>query len=135
MEAQEYLYKGIDSAGKTILIADDDHTTHISYKKILTKAGFNVEHAYDGLETFDKACTLLPDIILLDISMPYMDGRDICQKLKSEKKTNRIKIIMLTSKDQQHDRLVGFEAGADEYIIKPCSPFFLTRTLRTICSR
>jgi len=74
----------------------------------------------------------LPDILLLDISMPKMDGRDVCKKLKSEPGTSQIRIIMITGKDLHSDRLVGFSVGADEYIEKPCSVYYLERSIKAL---
>ncbi len=116
--------------GKTIMIADDDSTTHVKFRKLLASRGFTVLHAYDGQQAYRMATELRPDIILLDISMPLMDGRDVCRKLKSAAETKGICIIMITGRDMPSDRQVGFEVGADEYIEKPCTPFYLERTIR-----
>ena len=112
-----------------ILIADDDKTIHISFTKPLVNLGHEVLNAYDGVEALQLAQTEGPDLILLDVTMPLMDGRDVCKKLKGSDETKEITIIMLSAKDQQFDRQVGFEMGADDYIIKPCSVSFIERVL------
>ncbi len=119
-------------AGKKILIADDDRTTHIKFRKFLITNGFKIFNAYDGAAAFSIALEHIPDVLLLDISMPKMDGRDVCKKLKSQPDTSQIKIIMITSRDQHYDRLLGFAVGADEYIEKPCSIYYLERSLKAL---
>jgi DNA-binding response OmpR family regulator len=61
----------------------------------------------------------LPDLVILDVSMPILDGRTVCKKLKEYPKTKGIKVLMVSAKDEQHDRVLGFEVGADEYLGKP----------------
>lgn len=112
-----------------ILIADDDRTIHLSFTKFLTEQGHEVLHAYDGPQTLDQASSDLPDLILLDITMPGGDGRNICQQLKGGAKTAAIKIIMLTARESQFDRTLGLELGADDYITKPCSIPYLDRAI------
>lgn len=121
--------------GKKILIADDDHTTHIKFRKFLGSNGFEVLNAYDGEEAYSMAKEHLPDILLLDISMPKMDGRDVCRKLKAQPDTEQIQIIMITGKDLHSDRLVGFSVGADEYIEKPCSIYYLERSIKALLNK
>ncbi len=133
MESHELMIlKPGDVTGKKILIADDDRTTHIKFRKFLIANGFEVFNAYDGATAFSIALEHIPDVILLDISMPEMDGRDVCRKLKSQPDTSKIKIIMITSRDQHYDRLLGFAVGADEYIEKPCSIYYLERSINAL---
>ena len=63
----------------------------------------------------------LPDLVILDVTMPQLDGRTICRKLKSYPKTRGVKVLMITGRSEQSDRLVGFEVGADEYLVKPAT--------------
>ena len=120
---------------KKLLIADDEKYLHDLLTKVLSGDDFDILHAYDGKETLRLAQEQLPDLILLDVMMPAMDGRDICKKLKNDPETKRIKIIMLTAKDQQHDRILGLQLGADDYIPKPCSMNYLVRRIRMACDR
>ena len=115
-----------------ILIADDDRTIHISFTKFLTEQGNEVLHAYDAVETSQLAVQERPDLILLDITMPAGDGRNICQHLKSDPTTQSIKIIMLTARDTQYDRTLALELGADDYIAKPCSIPYLDRVITQV---
>ena len=112
-----------------ILIADDDRTIHLTFTKFLTNQGNEVLHAYDAKETIDLALSERPELILLDITMPSGDGRNICQQLKSDPGTQAIKIIMLTARDSQYDRTLALGLGADDYISKPCSVSYLDRSI------
>ncbi len=115
-----------------ILIADDDRTIHVKFTKPLTKEGFEIFNAYNGSEAVEMAQAHLPDLVLLDLTMPEMDGRDVCKFLKNSPDTKDIKIIMLTAKDEQFDRLLGFELGADEFISKPCSAAYIIRIIQQL---
>lgn len=115
-----------------ILIADDDATIHASFTKPLAQKGFEVFNAYDGKEALRIAEEQLPEIILLDLLMPEMDGRDVCTKLKNNPETKHIFIVMLSSKDQEWDRKLGLTLGAEEYIEKPCDLVFLNLVINKI---
>jgi DNA-binding response OmpR family regulator len=114
---------------KKVLVADDNAMVHQLYESCLGEE-FDLLHAHDGAETLFMAVDLMPDLILLDIMMPLLDGRSICRQLKKHPRTAKIKIVMLTAKDSQADRLVGFEVGADDYLVKPCQPDYLLRCIR-----
>ena len=114
---------------KKMLIADDSHYSHEIYTAFFGDE-FEYLHAYDGADALALAIAELPELIILDLMMPLLDGRAICKKLKSYPKTKDIKIIMVTAKNSQSDRLVGFEVGADDYIEKPCSLELLARSVR-----
>ena len=118
-----------------ILIADDEKYLHDLLVKVLSADEFDILHAYDGIETLRLAEEQLPDLIVLDVMMPAMDGRDICKKLKNNPETKDMKIIMLTAKDQQHDRILGLQLGADDYISKPCSMNYLARRIKIASDR
>ena len=115
-----------------ILIADDDKTIHISLTKPLQESGHEVLNAYDGLEALDKVNQEKPDLVFLDISMPGMDGRNVCKAIKENEETKNITVIMLTAKETQFDRQVGFEVGADDYLSKPCSVMYIERAIRKL---
>jgi len=118
-----------------ILLGDDEKYLHDLVAKALSADEFDILHAYDGKETLRLAEEQLPDLIVLDVMMPSMDGRDICKKLKNNPETKGMKIIMLTAKDQQHDRILGLQLGADDYIPKPCSMNYLVRRIEMACDR
>ena len=115
---------------KKILIADDDTYVHELFTAVLSSNEFDIIHAYDGQETVERVDNEQPDLIVLDIMMPIKDGRDICRDLKKNPRTKDIKILMLSGKDEQLDRIVGFESGADGYIAKPFSPSHVARRIK-----
>ena len=115
-----------------ILIADDDSTIHMTYTKPLQDNGYEVFNAYDGDEAMAMVESHKPEFLVLDISMPGMDGRDICKELKSSPDTEHIRIIMLTARKEHFERRVGIEAGADDYLEKPCPVFYLERAINTL---
>lgn len=114
-----------------MLIADDNRYSHEIYTSFFGDE-FEYLHAYDGAEALLMAIDELPELIILDLLMPLLDGRAICMKLKNYPKTKSLKIIMVTAKNSQSDRLVGFEAGADDYLDKPCSMELLARSIRNL---
>ena len=116
------------SKKKKLLIADDDEKIHQLYDDCF-QGKFEIVHAYDGADALMLAVGHHPDLILLDIMMPMLDGRTICKKIKGNPMTKDIKIIMVTGKIEQTDRLVGFELGADEYVEKPVTITYLTRAI------
>ena len=118
-----------------ILLADDDIYVHELLTAVLSSDEFDIIHAYDGQETIERVDDELPDLIVLDIMMPIKDGRDICQALKKNPKTKDIKILMLSAKDQQFDRILGFEIGADDYVTKPFSPNYLASKIKRMCEK
>jgi len=115
---------------KKILIADDDNHVHEMLTVVLSSDEFEIMHAYDGQETVERVDEELPDLVVLDIMMPIKDGRDICRDLKKNPKTKDIKILMLSARDQQFDRILGLEVGADDYETKPFSPDHLGRKIK-----
>ena len=117
------------SEKKKLLIADDDSLLHKMYGDAFGKE-FEVLHAYDGAEALILAIEHRPALILLDILMPLLDGRTVCRKLKDHPATKDCKVIMVTGKGEQSDRLVGFEVGADDYVEKPVSLDYLARMVK-----
>ena len=115
---------------KKILIADDDTYVHELLTAVLSSNEFDIIHAYDGQETVERVDNEQPDLIVLDIMMPIKDGRDICQDIKKNPRTKDIKILMLSGKGEQLDRILGFEIGADDYIAKPFSPSHVARRIK-----
>jgi len=104
---------------KTVLIADDENDIVESLQFMLESEGFNVLTAFDGEEALQSARTNNPDIILLDVMMPKINGYKVSRLLKFDKKFQDIPIIMLTARSQDEDKLIGEETGANEYITKP----------------
>jgi DNA-binding response OmpR family regulator len=107
---------------KKILVVEDDPDLVELLSFNLRGCGFTVSTASDGLDALNKARTILPDLILLDLMLPELDGFGVCEILRREPETARIPIIMVTAMSSQFARLAGLEAGANDYITKPFSP-------------
>jgi DNA-binding response OmpR family regulator len=123
---------------KKLLIADDKQGIHDVITRslaLLCDDRYEIIHTYDGEETLRLARKELPDLILLDILMPRVDGRDICKELKNNLETKDIKIILVTGKGEQHDRILGLELGADDYITKPFSINYLARRIERLLQK
>src|SRR5437899_11913589 len=108
-------------AGMKILIIEDERalTDVLTYN--LQRDGYEVSVAHDGQEGLRKAQTTLPDLILLDLMLPIMNGLDVCRELRAGERTKEIPIIILTAKAEETDQVVGFSLGADDYVTKPFS--------------
>jgi CheY-like chemotaxis protein len=106
------------SETKTILVADDSPTIVEIMKFMLGAMGYNVEVATDGVEAIERAYAVHPDLILLDIEMPKMNGYQVCRLIKADRATNQIPVLILTSRDLAADRFWGLATGADEYVVK-----------------
>jgi signal transduction histidine kinase len=102
-----------------ILVVDDSALIVSLIEKVLKENGYQVIKAYDGEEALSKVSDEKPDIIILDIIMPKIDGLEVLRRLKSNKETSLIPVVMLTSDDYLEDKIKGFKSGADDYIIKP----------------
>lgn len=112
---------------KLILVVDDEAPIVDILKFNLTKAGYNVIAAYDGEEGLSLALTKKPDLILLDLMLPKMDGFDVCKKIREKLS---VPIIMITARDEEVDKVLGLELGADDYITKPFSVRELTARVK-----
>jgi two-component system response regulator VicR len=112
-----------------ILIVDDEKNIVDILSYNLVKEGYEVEAAYDGRAGLEAARTCSPDLILLDVMLPYMDGFEVCSEIR---KTDRLTpIIMLTAREEEHDKVYGLELGADDYITKPFSVRELLARVKT----
>ncbi|MGQ9603581.1 MAG: GGDEF domain-containing response regulator [bacterium] len=105
--------------GQRILVVDDEEHIRKIVKFQLEKAGYTVDLAKDGLEALQSIEKSPPDLVLLDLMMPRMDGYEVCRRLKSNYQTSHIPVIMVTAKAELEDKLQGFEGGANDYIAKP----------------
>ena len=101
---------------KKILIIEDEKTISDIIQFNLTKEGFEVETAYDGKDGLEKALNGKPDLILLDLMLPLMDGFQVCKRVRE---VSNVPILMLTAKEEEVDKVLGLELGADDYITKP----------------
>jgi diguanylate cyclase (GGDEF)-like protein len=118
-----------------ILVADDDDDI-VSFVQVnLRLEGFEVATASDGEQALEAAIELVPDLIILDIMMPKLDGLEVCRRLRSESRTKNISIIMLTARSLTAEKVVGLTAGADDYIIKPFDPLELVARVKSALRR
>ena len=120
---------------KKILIVDDDFDTLHMVGKMLERHGFKILAANNGEKAIQLAKAELPDLIILDVMMPGMDGYEVTKKLRALESTAFIPIILFTAKSQVDDRLEGFEAGADDYLTKPTHPTELIARVKSILTR
>ena len=104
---------------KTILVVDDEKSIRELLVFNLEKEGYNTIEASDGAEAVDKALECKPDLILLDVMLPRLDGISVCKKLRYALNINTIPILMISARDTESDKIVGLEMGADDYITKP----------------
>jgi diguanylate cyclase (GGDEF)-like protein len=118
-----------------ILIADDDEDIVRFIEVNLRLEGFDVVTAFDGEQTLRRARSDMPDLILLDIMMPIVDGYEVCERLRRDASTKNISIIMLTAKSLSADKVVGLTLGADDYVIKPFDPIELIARVKSTLRR
>ena len=119
-------------SAQTVLIADDDAKIRELLELYLTKEGFAVEQAADGAEAILKAQQLKPDLIVLDVMMPVLDGMEVCRQVR---KFSRVPVIMLTARVEDDDRILGLELGADDYVGKPFNPRELVARVKAVLRR
>jgi two-component system, OmpR family, phosphate regulon response regulator PhoB len=108
-----------------LLIVDDETSLVEVLAYNFTREGFTVATAGDGREALQKCRSLVPDVVLLDVMLPVMDGLQVCRQIRGDAKLKDVRVIMLTAKGEETDEVVGFNLGADDYVSKP----FRTRTL------
>jgi twitching motility two-component system response regulator PilH len=121
-----------DSGSATILIVDDSPTDVHVFKKIMEKQGYQTEIARDGQEGIDVAKRVHPDLILMDVVMPVLNGFQATRKLRNDPETADIPVIMVTTKDQQTDINWGKRQGASEYLVKPVAPADLLAKIKAL---
>ncbi len=114
---------------KKILVVDDEQDLVETIRLKLSSEGYKVEAAYTGIQALEKAKQSKPDLILLDIMMPELNGYQVCKKIKEDNTLKNIPVVMLTAKAQESDKFWGLETGADDYITKP---FEFSSLLKTI---
>jgi len=119
-------------AGKKVLVIDDDVKTTELVKLYLRRDGYKVVTAYDGLQAVDVAREAHPDLVVLDLMLPGLDGFEVFRTLRAE---SDVPIIMLTAKTTEQDRLNGLDLGADDYVTKPFSPKELAARVRAVLRR
>ncbi|MBM4445739.1 MAG: response regulator transcription factor [Chloroflexi bacterium] len=119
-------------AGKKVLVVDDDSKTVELVKLYLNRDGYRVMTSHDGIEALHLARESRPDLIVLDLMLPGMDGLEVCRTLRDE---SDVPIIMLTARTTDEDKLTGLGLGADDYVTKPFSPRELAARVRAVLRR
>ncbi|HRQ39017.1 MAG TPA: response regulator [Chloroflexota bacterium] len=115
---------------QSVLVVDDEPMARTLLRLMLIRAGFNVTEAEDGFDALDKVRKNRPDVILLDVMMPGMDGFAVCERLRNDMETAALPIIMLSAKTDLGSINRGLRVGATVYLTKPISPEDLTRHVR-----
>ena len=122
----------VETATRTVLIVEDEPALASTLSYNLRKQGFNVVSAVDGVAGLREARNARPDVIVLDLMLPKMDGIEVCRRIRSE---SDVPILILTAKAEELDKVVGLEVGADDYLTKPFGIRELTARLRALLRR
>lgn len=120
-----------EQAGR-ILVVDDDATVAEVVGRYLEREGFEVQSVEEGRAALTKAAEWDPDLVVLDLMLPGLDGLEVCRRLRA---MGPVPVIMLTARGEESDRVVGFEVGADDYVSKPFSPRELTLRVKSVLRR
>ena len=120
---------------KKMLVIEDDRSLAGVIEYNFANAGYEVFCAHDGQDGINQARNKLPDIILLDLMIPVIDGVEVCRQLRAESATRETPIIMVTAKFEETDQLIGFSVGADDYVVKPFSVRVLMEKVKTLLRR
>ncbi|MCL4161599.1 UNVERIFIED_CONTAM: hypothetical protein GTU68_064422 [Idotea baltica] len=120
---------------KKILIVEDDRSLASVLEYNFESAGYDVYCAHDGQDALNQARSKNPDVIILDLMIPVVDGIEVCRQLRSESATRQTPIMMLTAKAEETDQLIGFSVGADDYVVKPFSVRVLLERVKSLCRR
>ncbi|MBI3399793.1 MAG: response regulator transcription factor [Acidobacteria bacterium] len=118
-----------------ILIVEDDPDIAHLVVRYLEKAGFSTEHVASGRDALQAVTARAPDLLVLDLMLPHVDGLEICRRLRATEATAGIPIIMLTARAEEAEKIVGLEIGADDYLAKPFSPNELVARVRALLRR
>ena len=119
----------------SILVVEDDRSLSDVLAYNLKQAGYDVYLAHDGQDGINQAQLRLPDVVVLDLMLPVLDGLDVCRKLRADPTTRNTRIVMLTAKAEESDQLIGFSLGADDYVTKPFSVKVLLERVKALCRR
>jgi two-component system phosphate regulon response regulator PhoB len=122
-------------AKANVLVVEDDEDILELVRYNLEREGYQVQCTTSGEEAVKMAKEKLPDLVVLDLMLPDVDGLEVCKTLKSDDKTAHVPIIMLTAKGEEADVVVGLEMGADDYIVKPFSPRIFLARIKTVLRR
>ncbi len=118
-----------------VLLVEDDRGLAEVVEYNLKRAGYEVFRAHDGRDAINQAQLKLPDLVLLDVMLPVLDGIEVCRALRANEETQDLLIVMLTARTEESDELVGFSVGADDYVTKPFSVAVLLQRIRALLRR
>lgn len=118
-----------------ILVVDDDPTVAEVVARYLLRAGFTVERAADGRAALERVAANRPDLVVLDLMLPEIDGLEVCRRLRADPAAQGVPVVMLTAKGDEQDRVTGLELGADDYVTKPFSPRELVLRIQSVLRR
>jgi two-component system phosphate regulon response regulator PhoB len=119
----------------TVLVVEDDSTVAELIRRTLADGGFDVIQVADGAAALDVAWNHKPDVLVLDVGLPGIDGLEVCRRLRADRRTHRMPVLMLSARGDEADRIVGLELGADDYVIKPFSPREVLARVKTLIRR
>lgn len=131
METQQYFFPE-DHLSQSVLVVDDEPMARTLLRLMLVRAGFEVSEAEDGYDALEKIAEELPDLVILDVMMPGMDGFSVCRAVRESDRTASLPVIMLSAKTDLESVNRGLRAGANKYLTKPISPDELTRQVRSV---
>src|SRR5437763_8786188 len=118
-----------------VLIVEDEPDIRDLLAFHLEREGYQVARSRAGAEALRHVQTSLPDLVLLDLMLPEVDGLEVCRRLRQDPRTAALPIVMLTAKGEEVDRILGLELGADDYIVKPFSPREVVARIRAVLRR
>ena len=116
----------------TVLVVEDSPTQRELITDLLKRSGLKVMVATDGMDALEQVQLSCPDLVVLDVVMPRMNGYEVCRRLKTEPKTQNVPVIICSSKGEEFDRYWGMKQGADAYIVKPFQPRELLVTVKQL---
>lgn len=122
-------------ANQQILLIDDERGISDPLSYALRKEGFEVTCSFDGQDGLRRAQSLLPDLILLDLMLPIIEGLEVCRQLRGDPRTREIPVLMLTARSEEIDEVVGFNMGADDYVTKPFKMKPLVQRVKALLRR
>ena len=119
---------------KTVLVVDDEVNIVTSLEYVMKAAGFDVATAYDGEEALTKIAEIVPDLVILDVMMPKLDGFEVCEKVRANPLWESVSIVMLTAKGRDSEREKGLSLGANDYLTKPFSTHDIVQRVKELLS-
>src|ERR687897_804886 len=124
----------VPRAGRVLIVEDDEDIAHLLAHSV-RKAGFEAAVMLSGAGVLARVRESPPDLVLLDVMLPGVDGRDICRAMRTDRRTQAIPVIIITARAEEADRVAGLELGADDYITKPFSPREVVARVRAVLRR